>query len=63
MKNGHQDITSLDTFFTFKDFIIPVILEVTGINLENISEQLKLLFFKILFWRKRYLKLQNVTLL
>lgn len=45
MKKGHQGIISLDTFFTFKDFIIPVILEVPGINLENRSDQVKLLFF------------------
>lgn len=63
MKKGHQGIISLDTFFTFKDFIIPVILEVPGINLENRSDQVKLLFFQILFWRYRYLELQNVTLL
>ncbi|RMC07226.1 hypothetical protein DUI87_16682 [Hirundo rustica rustica] len=39
MKKGHQGIISLDTFFTFEDFIMPVILEITGINLENSSEQ------------------------
>lgn len=49
MKKGHQGIVSLDTFSTFKDFIIPVFLEVTGNNLENSSEQVKLLFFKCYF--------------
>lgn len=49
MKKGQRGNIRLDTFFTFKDFIIPVIFKVTGINLENSSDHVKLLFLKYYF--------------